>query len=62
MKGNGFLLFALTVAAVFYGAYFSRGPLERWHKRLAQDLERMRTGAGRADGDGKVASRDPERQ
>ena len=33
---NCLLLFALTVAGILYGAYFSRGPLERWHKRLAQ--------------------------
>lgn len=49
MKANGFLLFALSIAAVFYGAYFSRGPLERWHKRLAQDLERLKSGAARAE-------------
>ncbi len=59
MRGNGFLLFALVIAAIFYGAYFSLGPLERWQKRLVRDLERLKGGAGKC-ADATEPVREPE--
>lgn len=44
MGEYGFLALAVGTGVVVFGAYFLLEPLERWHKRLKQDLERLRAG------------------